>query len=370
MDTEKTKPRRLRRRLLLMLAGSIALASGLSFVFWFYCIRMPGESYRAQVIDPTQPVLQEQEKASDSGEADQEELTQQRLDELKAHVTHLAETIGERNLAKYEKLCEAADYIESELTEYGYTVKRQTYQCRQLDCFNLDVEIKGSAQPEEIVIIGGHYDSVVGTPGANDNGSGTAAMLVLAKHFQDFEPEKTLRFVAWTNEEPPYFQHEGEMGSWVYAERCRKLEENIVAVISLETMGYFSNEEDSQHYPPPLNLAYPSTGNFLGFVSNLNSRPLLTRAIAKFREHAKIPSEGASLPSATTGVGWSDHWSFWQEGYPGIMVTDTAPFRYPHYHEATDTPEQLNYEEFAKAVDGLVFVIEDLVKEEEEEEEK
>ncbi len=363
---EKSPGRKRRFRLLQAFALLLFMVSGVTFLFWFYCIRMPGQSYQAQSLPEKSLVNQDRETSTEQELSEEEKRTQQCKDELRVHVTHLGETIGERNLAKYKKLCEAADYIEAQLIEYGYTVGRQTYPCRELDCFNLDAEIKGTKKPEEIVIIGGHYDSVVGTPGANDNGSGTAAMLVLAKHFREYEPERTLRFVAWTNEEPPYFQHEGEMGSWVYAARCRKQDENIVAVLSLETMGYFSEEENSQHYPAPLNLAYPSTGNFLGFVSNLDSRPLLNRAIKTFREHAKVPSEGASLPAATTGVGWSDHWSFWQEGYPGIMITDTAPFRYPDYHKATDTPDKLNYDVFAKAVDGLTFVIEDLVNAEKE----
>ena len=334
------------RRILFGVIGLLAIAC---FAFWLVCIRMPGQSY-SQVNHQDQDVDQEEEAAQDSAE-----------EELRTYVAHLSETIGERNLGHYEELCEAADYVEAQLTEYGYTTARQTFEVRNLDCFNIEAEIEGTARPEEIVIIGGHYDSFIGTPGANDNGTGTAAMLVLANHFREFKPERTLRFVAWTNEEPPYFQNQGQMGSWVYAEKCRKEEQNIVAVLSLETMGYFTNDKDSQKYPPPLNLLYPSTGNFIGFVSDINSRQLQRRVIKKFREHAKIPSEGASLPQSTPGVGWSDHWSFWQEGYVGLMVTDTAPFRYEHYHKATDTTDKINFPEMAKVVDGLVFVIKDLV---------
>lgn len=282
---------------------------------------------------------------------------------LEKHVKHLATTIGERNLQHYDELCEAADYIESEFKNYGLTPTRQTFKVRGFDCHNIAVEIKGATKPEEIVIIGGHYDSAQGTPGANDNGSGTAAMMALAEYFSKSKPDRTLRFVAFTNEEPPYFQTRNEMGSWVYAEKCRMEDQNIVGVISLETMGYFTDEENSQHYPSPLDQLYPSTGNFVGIVGDLKSKKLMRRVMKSFKANSKVPVEGASLPGTIPGVGWSDHWSFWQEGYTGVMITDTAPYRYPHYHKATDTPDKINFPVFAKVVEGLVAPIEELVKE-------
>jgi Zn-dependent M28 family amino/carboxypeptidase len=203
---------------------------------------------------------------------------------------------------------------------------------------------------------------VLGAPGANDNGSGVAAMLALARRFAGKPAQHTLRFVAFVNEEPPYFLT-GQMGSFVYAGRCKAHGDRISAMISLETIGYFSDAPHSQTYPAPgLGVFYPSIGNFIGFVSNVPSRHLLRRAIALFRKHANIPSEGAALPAFIPGVSWSDQWSFWQHGYPGIMITDTAPFRYPHYHSATDTPDKLDYDRFALVVSGMEKVIEELDK--------
>jgi len=363
----KPKPKSGFIRSVLALLVSLAIAA---FIFWLFNIRQPGVSYQRTgepdpvntqtPVIPQTPVDSTPAAANQAADATEKPLTTEQV--LKKHVVHLATTIGERNLRTYDKLCDAADYIEAEYKSYGYQPKRQTYQVHGLDCFNLDVEIKGTKSPDEVVIIGAHYDSVVGTPGANDNGSGTAAMLFLAKHFAKSKPERSLRFVAWTNEEPPYFQNRGLMGSWVYAEKCRQEKQDIVAVLSLETMGYYTDAKDSQDYPPPLNLLYPSTGNFVGFVSNTKSRKLQRKVIKTFRKHAKIPSEGASLPASLPGVGWSDHWSFWQEDYAGLMVTDTAPFRYPHYHKATDTPDKVNFPEMAKVVEGLKFVIEDQAK--------
>jgi len=219
-----------------------------------------------------------------------------------------------------------------------------------------------AASPRSMILIGAHYDSVFGSPGANDNGSGVAAMLALARRFARKATQHTVRFVAFVNEEPPHFLG-GDMGSFVYANRCKARGDKISAMISLETIGYFSDAPHSQTYPSPgLGIFYPRVGNFIGFVSNVHSRTLLRRAVALFRKHAKIPSEGAALPSFIPGVSWSDQWSFWRSGYPGIMVTDTAPFRYPHYHSASDTPDKLDYDRFTLVVSGMEKVIEGLDK--------
>ncbi|MEM7232978.1 MAG: M28 family peptidase [Planctomycetota bacterium] len=289
--------------------------------------------------------------------------------ELKRHVITLAETIGERHTRRPEKLAEARDYISVEFREHGYEPRFQTYEVSSppgTACSNVEVEILGTELPKEIVIIGGHYDSVVDCPGANDNGTGTAAVLELARLFSQTKPRRTLRFVAFVNEEPPYFQTD-DMGSVVYAKRCRENEENVVAMISVETIGYYTDEEGSQKYPSPLfGNVYGTKGDFVGFISNFGSRDLLTRCGKIFREKAKIKSQLAPIPDVIPGIGWSDHWSFWQEGYSAIMVTDTATFRYPHYHEASDTPEKIDFTSAARVVSGLEAVVEDLVNGNEE----
>ena len=184
-------------------------------------------------------------------------------------------------------------------------------------------------------------------------------MLELARAFALKKPGRTLRFVEFVNEEPPFFQTP-DMGSVVYAKRSRKAGEKIVAMLSLETMGYYSDEPGTQKYPFPLNLVYPSSGNFIGFIGNIESGDLVRDAIASFRRNVQFPSEGAALPAQIPGVGWSDQWSFWQEGYPGIMVTDTAPYRYPYYHTAQDTADKINFDRLARVVAGLEKVISDL----------
>lgn len=273
----------------------------------------------------------------------------------------LAATIGERNMSHYRQLQQTAEYVSGNFRAYGYTVREEPYQVDGRQAVNIEVELKGSRKPEEIVVIGAHYDSAMGSPGANDNASGVAALLELARRFSTITPERTIRFVAFTNEEPPWFLT-GLMGSRVYTAAARKRGDKIIAMLSLETIGYYTDTPKSQHYPQPFSPFYPDRGNFIAFVGNLDSRSLLHTCISTFRNTTPFPSEGLAAPESIPGIGWSDQWSFWQEGYPGIMVTDTAPFRYPHYHEASDTPDKLQYEPMAKVVTGVGKVLESLAR--------
>jgi Zn-dependent M28 family amino/carboxypeptidase len=296
--------------------------------------------------------------------------------ELRAHVQTLAADIGERNLAHPTQLRAAENYIAAELARAGYRVSWQTYRATtplhtpekpdEHLVSNLSAEITGSLKPTEIVVIGAHYDSVnnfkgVSTPGANDNASGTASALSLARLFSSSTPQRTLRFVFFTNEEPPYFWTD-QMGSLVYARDAHHKHENIVAMLSLETMGYFSDAENSQSFPPGVGLAYPSTGNFIGFIGFHSSETLVRRCVETFRAAGEFPAEGAALATLVPRIGSSDHWSFWKQGYPALMVTDTAPYRYAHYHKPTDTPDKLNYEAMSRVVRGLEKVIQDLTQ--------
>jgi Zn-dependent M28 family amino/carboxypeptidase len=280
--------------------------------------------------------------------------------ELRKDVDVLARRIGNRNHAAFPQLEAAAAYIETRFRDGGYAdVRRETFPVGGRTFANLSVEIRGTSTPSEIVLVGGHYDSVAGCPGANDNASGTAGVLALAARFARTSPARTLRFVAFVNEEPPHFQT-SDMGSRVCARNCRARGEDVVAMLSLETIAFYSDAPGSQRYPAPLSLFYPSTGDFIAFVGNLGSGGLVRRAIRAFRRTTSFPSEGAALPGFLPGVGWSDHWAFWEEGYLSIMVTDTAPFRYPHYHTTEDTPDKLDYERCARVVHGLREVVADL----------
>ena len=306
----------------------------------FYVTSMPGRSYSG----PLRPLA---------------DVEVESRDRLKTHVSTLAGRIGERNVKHYESLQAALDYIETELREKGFEVTEQEYSVDGKPVKNIEAELRGTETPDQIIIVGAHYDSVSGSPGANDNASGVAALLELAGMFKARALGRTLRFVAFVNEEPPYFQTE-QMGSRAYARRSRERGENIVAMLSLETIGYYSDVENSQLYPFPFSLFYPSKGDFVGFVGNTSSRSLVRRAIMVFREGAAFPSEGVAAPGWLTGIGWSDQWSFWRENYPGLMITDTALFRYPNYHKRSDTPDKVDFDRLVRVVAGIRQVVEDL----------
>ncbi len=322
------------------IGGSIAVAAGMLLILARYMTNMPGTSYSG----PAPPLT-----------AAETELRAR----LELHVRVLAGTIGERNMYRPAALDASADYIRSSLEQMGYEVREHAFLADTQTVRNLEAEIAGSGKENGIVLVGAHYDSVIGSPGANDNASGVSALLELARTAREKPAPLTRRFVAFVNEEPPFYLG-SSMGSRVYSRQAREKGERIVAMLSLETIGYFSDQPGSQSYPFPINFFYPKTGNFIGFVGNLASRGLVHSAIRAFRARASIPSEGIAAPSFIPGIGWSDHWSFWQEGYPAIMVTDTAPYRYPHYHAAGDTPDQLDYDRLVLVVTGLDAVADSL----------
>lgn len=337
----RLRPRIMTRSSLKRLAVLALLGSAALIWSYFAMIRMPGRSY-AGPLPPLTP-------------------SQQALAvELRAHVEALATDIGARSVLQQHALRDAEAYITSELAAAGYLAERQAYQVLGVECANIIAELPGRSAAEPVLIVGAHYDSYESSPAANDNASGVAATLALARQFAGSPQHCTVRFVLFVNEEPPFFQTD-DMGSMVYARRCRERRENIVGMISLETIGYYSDVPGSQTYPiAPVRWVYPDTGNFIGFVGNYGSRGFLRRAIGAFRKHASFPSEGGALPGWITGVGWSDHWAFWQVGYPAIMLTDTAPFRYPYYHSPQDTAEKLDYTRMARVVEGVAAVIADL----------
>jgi Zn-dependent M28 family amino/carboxypeptidase len=269
----------------------------------------------------------------------------------------LAGEIGERCIdGSYEELERAAEYIEGQLGEMGYETADQWYEVEGVKVRNIEVAIEGS---ENVVVVGAHYDSAPGTPGADDNASGVAVLLELARMMKGKQTGRTVRFVAFVNEEPPWFQTQ-DMGSVRYAQMCKERGDRVRAMLSLEMLGYYSQEEGSQHYPPPFSSFYPEVGNFVAFVGNTGSGSLVRRCVKVFRTSVKFPSEGAAAPASIPGVGFSDHWSFWQQGWKAVMVTDTAFNRYEHYHEGTDTVEKVDEERMALVTVGLVGVVEDL----------
>lgn len=309
-------------------------------IIWLFTVRMPGHSF-AGALAPLSPEQRALER------------------ELRDHVAMLAGTIGERSTARYSATVQAARYVEQAFRQLGYDVVAQEFQAHGRTHRNLQATLAGTTRPVEIVVIGAHYDTAEEAPGADDNASGTAGVLALARMLKAAPRVRTIRFVAFATEEPPSFPT-ADMGSRHYADAARARGDSIVAMLSLESIGYYDIEPGSQKYPFPLNLAYPDRGDFIGFVGNLRSAGLARRAIATFRAHASFPSQGAAAPWWVPGVWWSDHWPFWRQGYRAIMITGTAPYRNPFYHTPEDTPDKLDYGRMARVVDGLAAVVRDL----------
>ncbi|MBI3982075.1 MAG: M20/M25/M40 family metallo-hydrolase [Gemmatimonadetes bacterium] len=308
---------------------------------WIVTVRMPGRSHRGELA----PLASADAALRDS---------------LRAHVHLLASVIGERSDDRLETTQAAADSIEARLRRMGLSVARRPFPYADRSYHNLEVEWRGSTRPEDIVVVGAHYDTAEGAPGADDNASGAAGLLEVARHLaQATPPARTVRAVFFASEEPPFFATEW-MGSAVYAREAAARGDRIVAMLSLETIGYYDTTAGSQRYPPPFSFFYPDRGHFVGFVSDIGSGPLVRRTLAAFRRAAPFPSEGAAAPSWVSGVGWSDHMPFWVHGYRAIMITDTAPFRNPYYHTPYDTMDKLDFDRMARVVRGVFAVVDDL----------
>jgi len=286
---------------------------------------------------------------------------------LKRHLVAIASR--EHNVTQYDELEKSARYIEATLESYGYTVNRQVFDADDLrsgstrTVRNIEVVIE---PPEpgpatETLVVGAHYDSAIGAPGANDNGSGVAAVIELARLLGDLKGKtpRRIRLVAFVNEEMPYFRTH-EMGSWQSAAALKARNERVVGMYSLETIGWYSGERGSQRYPFPFGLLFPDRGDFLAFVGMLDARPLLRASIGSFRAHTQFPTIGGVAPAFIPGIDFSDHWAFAQHGFPAIMLTDTAPYRYPHYHTFRDTPDKVDAEKLARVVKGIERMIRDV----------
>lgn len=294
------------------------------------------------------------------GAASAQDIKMEIQNNLKKSVRVLASEIGSRSYMETQALEKVAFYIAEELNSYGYEVGYQYYQYKGKTYKNIITELKGAKEPENIFIAGAHYDTVAGTPGADDNASAVAGLLELARLLKGTKLDKTVRFVAFTLEEPPVFMTKN-MGSYVYAKSLKDKEENIEGMICLEMIGYFTDTPGSQSFPLPfMNIMFPDTGNFIALVGNLSSKSFLSRVMAGFKKGTALPVESLSAPAFVVGVNFSDHWSFGKFGYNAVMVTDTAFYRNRNYHKKTDTPETLDYARMTEVVIGLKSAIESL----------
>ncbi len=276
------------------------------------------------------------------------------IDNLYRHVEYLSVKIGDRNLWKEGSLNETAHYIESTFEAYGYAVRRQTYSCYGKNVSNLVAEKAGA--DKEVVIVGAHYDTVAGTPGADDNASAVAGLLELTRLLRESESKKTLAFVAFANEEPPCFGSYN-MGSMVYAKHLKEQNVPVELMVSLEMIGFFRSEP-IQNYPlPGMSLFYPKSGDYIAIVGNFHSSKYVSIFKKGIKRHSSISPKSLKAPEFFGGINLSDNYSFWRQGYRAIMITDTSFFRNKNYHQETDTIDTLNFDSMAEVVKGLYYTL-------------
>ncbi|MEZ6319276.1 MAG: M28 family peptidase [Phycisphaerales bacterium] len=329
------------RRALIRLGVLGVVLLGVFGVAWSVLINMPGRSHTGPLPALTERQIETSERVA-------------------ADVYELAGVHPKRHTYNAREYAAVADWLVARLEASGYEPEREVFELDDgTRCQNIIVERAGSDPGAGVVVVGAHYDAYVQTPGADDNASGVAGVLEVAARFAGRSPRRTVRFVLFANEEPPHFRT-AEMGSHVNAFRARDRGERVHAMISLEMLGYYDTAPGSQRYPPPLSAWYPDTADFIAIVGNMGSTGVVRRAVGRWRETTAFPCYGAALPEGIPGVGFSDHWSFWQAGDRAFMITDTAFFRNANYHTATDTPDTLDYERMARVIDGVEQVVLDL----------
>ena len=276
---------------------------------------------------------------------------------LRHVVTTLSREIGSRTYRDDERMARTAVYISGELSSFGCAVSKQSFTFEGHALQNVIGELRGTNDPGKVLIIGAHYDTVRTTPGADDNASGVAGLLGIARLLAGRMPDLTVRFVAFAFEEPPAYRTH-DMGSYHYAKSLHDGREPVEGMICLEMIGFFSDREGSQHYPLPfMNRAFPRTGSYIAMVGNRRSKGFTDRTAESFRKATDLPLITLNAPAFVVGIDFSDHWSFNKFGYPAFMVTDTAFYRNLNYHSPADLPETLDYGRMAKVVEGLAATV-------------
>ena len=284
---------------------------------------------------------------------------------LRRHVDCLARVIGVRTLKQPETIDATMDYIQGQWEEMRHEVQNEVYDALGDQATNLVVEKLGDPKPDDIVLLGAHYDTVSTTPGADDNASAVAVMLEVSRLLKDHVGKRTARYVAFACEEAPYYNLQA-MGSQHHARQARQRNEKIVGMLCLEMVGYFRDEVGSQQIPPGiptfLHRFFPKRGDFLAAVGNMPSWKLVWSFRRGFKRGTRLPLFSLSLPEKIEEIRRSDNSSFWDQGFPALMLTDTSFLRNPNYHQETDTPETLDYGRMTDVTLGVAAAMKGLLK--------
>jgi hypothetical protein len=278
-------------------------------------------------------------------------------DRLRRTVRKVCEEFAPRGFEHPENLDRLAGWIESRFAETGLEVELQDYDTPHGRFRNVVARRQGLDPEAGALIVGAHYDSYEGLPGANDNASGVAVLLELVRHLDSNAPRMTHYFVAFGSEEPPFFGTE-QMGSAAFARSLERRGVDVRLMIALDLVGSYSDVPGSQNFPlPGLGLLYPDAGNFVAIVGDLGSGAAIRRVKSRMKASGAIPVHSFRAPARIPGVNWSDNLPFRERDLPAVLVTDTAFMRYPHYHSAEDTPEKLDYERMAQLTHALLAVL-------------
>jgi Zn-dependent M28 family amino/carboxypeptidase len=279
-------------------------------------------------------------------------------DRVRQDVAGLLRTDGFRNFQNPEAMEQAARYIRSAWEWAGFEVREQEFEVYEGIYFK-NLYIRYGPEGAPLLVVGAHYDVCGDQDGADDNASGVSALLAIARILNDQRPqlEHQLELVAYALEEPPFFKTP-RMGSAVHARELERRGVEVKGMIALDLIGYFDDRPGSQDFPLPLmKLVYPTTGNFICVVGNLGSRRLTRQVKTRMAGACTVPVESINAPSLVPGVDFSDHYNYWRRGYPAVMVTDTAFYRNPNYHQPSDTIETLDFRRLAQVIKGLYAAV-------------
>jgi len=279
---------------------------------------------------------------------------------LRGHVNTLCK-IGPRGLFAQERLHAATHYLCIQLNEMGYTVGLEPVECPDGLSHNVIAEFPGSETPKNVWLAGAHYDTVATTPGADDNASGVAVLLEIAREFAERQGKETLRFVFFSNEEMPYFTTESQ-GAMVHASGCKARGEQIKLMLALEMLGYYSNQPGSQRYPQGLGDCTKDSGDFVAFIAAKAHATVMEKVVVRFQSTTQVPTQSHTVQTWSPDLVRSDHYAFVLNHFPALLVTDTADFRNPNYHSENDTPDTLDYWAMAGVTTGLVEALAELAE--------
>ncbi|MBN2012727.1 M28 family peptidase [candidate division KSB1 bacterium] len=280
--------------------------------------------------------------------------------QLRSHVETLATEIGERNSTHYAALEQAYLYIFSSMQQTSFDISTIEYSHEHRTYQIAVAEKKGTDKPDEIIVVGAHYDTVEDCPGADDNASGIAGLLECMRIIDSYPNSRTIRFVAFPLEEPP-FHNSPLMGSHVYARKCHSEQQKLLCMIAFEMLGYYTEKRGTQRYPTSvMEQKLTNRGNFIAIVGNVDSKNIVSSISQSFDEQQLLPVEPLVTYEYVPGSNLSDHAPFWEHGYKAVMVTDTAFYRNPYYHLPEDTPSTLNFNIFAKVIISMAKAIQDL----------